>query len=239
MNSDNKNKDKKSREGFFYNFLYDFVKVTGAPPAFLWLRPKVYNPYKTKIPKGAVLLSSNHITFIDPIIILLSIPSRRLHSLATKDLYDTRLKAWLWKRMHCIQVDKSNFTLSAFHEVVQRLKRGHAVLIFPEGQINQGDKETPQTFKSGVTLMAYKANAPILPIYIVKKEKWYHRQRVIIGKPIYVGAQDGKMPTMQDLTAASEELRMSEIELREYFRSLPIYEKLYKSKGKEKDERKV
>ena len=87
--------------------------------------------------------------------------------------------------------------------------------------------------------MAYKANAPILPIYIVKKEKWYHRQRVIIGKPIYVGAQDGKMPTMQNLTAASEALRKSEIELREYFRSLPIYKKLHKSEGKEKDEREV
>ena len=230
MNSEKNLKDKKQRKGLFYNFCYDFVKITGAPSVLLWLRPKIYYPHGKNIPKGSVLISANHRSLIDPITVHAAFPWRRLHCLATKDLYNTKLKAKFFNKMHCIMVDKENFTISAFHDVVSRLENKCAVVIFPEGQLNYDKKDTILAFKSGAVLMAHKAKAPILPIYIVKRQKWYQRQRIVIGEPIYLEDYNiGTMPTMEQLNAVSENLRKKEFELQKYFESLPIYTKLHKN----------
>lgn len=229
MNSEknSKNKQPRKRKGFFYNFCYDFVKVTGAIPALLWLRPKVYRPYQTKTPKGGVLVMANHGTMIDPIIIHLAFPTRRMDSLATKDLFNTKLKYTFFQLMHCIIVDKDNFTLSAFREVVSRLQEGKMVVIFPEGSVHVGD-EGIRAFKSGAVLMAHKAGAPVLPMYIVKREKWYQRQRIVIGEPFDLRAELGERPSLEAMERATAMLHERELQLREYFESLPIYKKLNK-----------
>lgn len=225
MNSEKNSKDNKQKRVVFPNFCYDFVKVTGAIPVLLWLRPKIYRPYGTKTPKGGVLVSANHRSLLDPVIVHTVFPSRRLNCLATKDLFNTRLKNAFFHQMHCIVVDKDNFTLSAFHQVVSRLDDGKIVVIFPEGGLNKDKEETIHTFKSGAVLMAHKAKTPILPVYIVKREKWYHRQRAVVGEPYDVRQEIGNMPTLEQLNEASEALRKKELALREYYESLPIHRK--------------
>ena len=228
MNSEKNLKDKRKRRWRIgYNFCYDFVKVTGAIPVLLWMRPKVIYPYGKKRIKGAALVSSNHRSLLDPIIVHCAIKSRRLNCLATKELYNTKLKARFFNLMHCIMVDKENFSLSSFHDVVDRLRDGKVVVIFPEGQINSGEKSDVLTFKSGAVLMAHKSGAPILPIYIVKKEKWYQRQIILIGEPFDVCSRLGGVPALADLSGVSAELREKELELHEY------YEK-YVNKSKKK-----
>ena len=232
MNSEKNSKGRRVRKPLFYNFCYDFVKVTGALPTLLWLRPRVYRPYGTRTPRGGVLVSANHSTFIDPIIMHLAFPTRRMYSLATKDLFNTRAKEAFFKQMHCIMVDKDNFAISSFRDVVSRLEDGRMVVIFPEGSVDLRASESVRAFKSGAVLMAYKASAPILPVYIVRRERWYQRQRIVIGEPFDVRAAVGDMPTLDQLNAASEELRRREIALSEYFKSLPISRRLRKSKNK-------
>ncbi len=217
-NSKNRRKPSKTRNPF-QHFCYDFVKVTGALPALLWMRPKRYYPFGKPNTRGALLVSSNHCSMVDPIVVQLAFPLRRLHSLATKDLFSSKAKSAFFHQMHCIVADKENFSLSSFHEVVSRLQDGKMVVIFPEGTVNREGADALLAFKSGAVLMAHKAGAPILPMYIVKREKWYHRQHIVLGTPIDVVDMLGKMPTMQDLTRVSDLLREKEIELREYFAS--------------------
>ena len=217
MNSSNNSKPvskKKRRIGS--NFFYDFVKITGAIPALIWIRPKVIH-IGGKCPKGGVLISSNHPTFVDPITLLTAFPCRRLHSLVTKDLYKNKLMTFMLERMHCIRVDKDNFSMASFHGAVDRLKEGKAVVIFPEGQGNQGDGREVQAFKSGAILMAHRASAPILPVYIVKREKWYRAQRVVIGEPFDVKSAVGLIPSVDKMNAVSEQLREKELELKRYY----------------------
>lgn len=205
---------KKRRIGS--NFFYDFVKITGAIPALIWIRPRVIHMGQ-KCPKGGVLISSNHPTFMDPITLLTSFPWRRLHCLVTKDLYKNKLMTFMLERMYCIRVDKDNFSMASFHETVDRLKEGKAVVIFPEGQVNQGDGREVQAFKSGAILMAHRASAPILPVYIVKREKWYRAQRVVIGEPFDVKSAVGPIPSVDKMNAVSEQLREKELELKRYY----------------------
>ena len=220
MNSEKNLKDKKKRDKIGSNFVYDFVKITGSIPALLLLRPKIHYPEGRVKLSGAAMISSNHHTIIDPIIIMITYPFRRLCFLATKDLYRTKIMSFLLNAWRCIQVDKENFSLASFHQVVDRLNSGGVVVIFPEGQVTASGASSILTFKSGVILMAHKSGAPVIPMYIPHREKWYHRQQVIIGAPVDIREMVGAVPNMDDITRASEYLRNKEVELKSYYDNL-------------------
>ena len=212
MNSE-KNSKKKNKHG---SFLYDFVKITGALPTLLWLRPKVvYMSKKSKNVKGSVLIAANHNSFIDPVLLLCTFWRRRLSCLATKELYKKPILDFFFTHMHCIPVDRDNFSMNSFHAVTENLNCGKAVVIFPEGQVNN-DEKSVMTFKSGAILMAYKSGAPILPIYLKKAHRWYERRKIIIGELIDIKELVGARPSVSELNRASEYLREREIELKSY-----------------------
>ena len=213
----NKKKQKKKGEGYDY-FLYDFAKVTGIVPLLLWIRPKVYYPNGRPKIKGGYMISSNHSSFIDPFAILATFWHRRVFSLATKDLYETPVKRWIFENMRCIKVDKENFSLDSFHEVTRRLKSGKVICIFPEGQINFESNDL-LAFKSGVILMAHSANAPIVPTYLAPVGKWYERRVIVVGQPINIREICGFMPTVDDLNRAADAVHSKEQELREFYYS--------------------
>lgn len=227
----NKPKKKKKKYG---NFLYDFVKVTGALPMLLWFRPRILRPFGKPKVKGA-LLCANHPSMLDPITVHLAFPTRRLSCLATKDLYRTRLLCWFFPRMHCIQVDKQNFALSSFHEVVDRLHAGRCVVIFPEGGLNHEETGRVSSFKSGAILMAHKSRAPIVPVYIVKRTSGWQRQTVVVGEPVDISAHLSPLPTLKELEAASEYLRAREMELGEYAEKRLSKKKKHKNEKNEKE----
>lgn len=209
-----KRKQKKKRES---NFLYDFVKITGIVPAWFWVRPKVISVTgkRPKKLKGGALIAANHVSFVDPIVVHLAFWYRRLWSLATKDLYSSKLRTFFFSRCHCIMVDKQNFTVGALRSVCDRLKEGKAVCIFPEGSVNQ-ENEDVRAYKSGAILMAHLAKKPILPIYIHKPERKLGRFHVVIGEPIDVSSMCGAIPSVDDIKTASEYLQQKEVELKEY-----------------------
>lgn len=202
------------------NLFYDFVYVTGYIPMALWMRPKrIYMGEKPNL-KGPILISSNHRGFIDPAILLSVFPSRRLHCIASKDLYKNKLLTTFFNHTHCIKIDKTNFSLTSFHTVIERLDNGCAVVIFPEGQLNTAEEEKGiLPFKAGISLMAYKGGAPILPVYIVKREKWYHRQVVVIGDMLDIHEILGEHPSLEQINNISNILREKEVELLNYYES--------------------
>ena len=155
---------------------------------------------------------------MDPITIHMIFLRRRMCSLATKNMFKGWLGTHFFHLMHCICVDKENFSLASFREVTDHLEDGKCALIFPEGQIN---KESDMlSFKSGIALMAFKAKANILPIYIVPKKKWYHRQHIVIGSIIDIRETLGDRPSMETFAALSEQCRSQEKALKEYYDSL-------------------
>lgn len=211
-----KNLDKKRKPG---NFCYDFVKATGALPALLILRPKVFHLGSKDLhsPKGGVLIMCNHVNFSDPILLHCVFLKRRIHSLATEDLFRSPRLSAFFSLMHCIKVNKKNFSFSAFHEITDRLRDGKAVLIFPEGEVNLSSSEL-LSFKSGIALMAHRSGAPILPVYAVKRKNKYERRTVVVGDPIDVRAICGDTPSMTELSKAIEYIRERELQLESYYR---------------------
>ncbi len=226
MNSKEESAKKKNKKENY--FFYDFVKVTAAIPALLWQLPKVVHLSKeTKKIKGGAMITANHVNFGDPVLLLIAFWRRRVFSLASKDLYNGKFKKWFFEKVGCIQVDKQNFSMNSFHEVLRRLQNDQIVSIFPEGKLNVSSQM--DAFKSGATLMAIRAKKPIIPVYLERQTKWPQRRTVIIGEPIDPLDYCAKNPSMQEINNFSKILKQKEEELEQYFNNL--------KRGKKNDEK--
>ena len=182
--SKKKNKTKKKRKNPFEFFVYDFIKWTGAPSILLWFRLKCYyeNKAAKKKIKGPAVVCANHLGFTDPIILSNVLWYRRPYFVATSDLFGGKFKTWLFKQLLCIPIDRDNIGVGSFKDIVNVLKNNGIVGIFPEGHINNSQKDF-DPFKGGMVLMAMQGKAPIVPMVILKR-KWWQRKVVLIGEPI-------------------------------------------------------
>lgn len=224
------NQKKKTDKKLGEHFVHDFVKITGIPGAFIIMRPRVIRVGGQPLPKGAYMLSANHCSFWDPILVHCVVWNRRVYSLATKDLYKNKLMTFFLNHVHCIQVDKENFSLNSFHEVTRQLGRGKVVMIFPEGQVNLDAKDMT-AFKSGIILMAHRARVPIVPMYLVPAKRWYHRHTVLIGDAIDIREMCGFMPSVDELSHVGDYVQQKQQELKEYYD-----QKVCPNTAKEKEE---
>lgn len=207
-------KQKKRKRKTKNYFFHDFVKITGAIPGLLWFRiKKVYASKKSKekIKDGAIIIS-NHSGNVDPLVLMTAIWYRRHHFIATKDLFNTKLKRFAFENFHCIEIDKQNVSMDTFREIVEYLKNDKIVSMFPEGYLTRN--EEVQKFKSGVVLMAVTAKKPIVPIYIKKRKSVWNRQCVVVGEPIDPMKMCGKIPSLKEMENIAEILREKEKELK-------------------------
>ncbi len=203
------------------------MKVTGGIPALLWMRPRVIYEEGKRVRFKNAMLCANHNSFTDPVLMQCAFWYKKLHSLATAELFDGKLKHFFFHNIYCIPVDKQNFSMSSFHAVCDRLEGGEPVLIFPEGGLVADAEAEMRALKSGVVLMAHKTSSPIIPIYIAPLERWYHRRTLVVGQPIDVRALCGDRPGMVAMENVTALLRRREIALRE------LYENQYRRSKKQ------
>ena len=202
-------------------WFHDFVKLTGMLPVLIDLRLKrIYLNKKPKgLFKGKYLISANHASFVDPIIIMNTFWSRRVCFVATKQFFIKKFWKVVFRGFGCIEIDKEAPTLKTFNEVGEKLARGHLVSVFPEGHVTN-DTEL-HALKSGIVMMAVMNEAPILPIYIVKREKRIKRQVVMIGEKINpADYMAGAMPSIDEINNISNILLEKEKELKDKYESL-------------------
>lgn len=194
-------------------WLFDFIRVTAALPGFLFFRMKrVYeNEAARKKHWGGVLFVSNHIAFIDPIVLMFAVWYRRLHFVCLKQFFSGKTRFW-FEHFLCIPIDKENVGLDTVRGIADHLRSGEAVLMFPEGQVNHSGELS--AFKSGMVLMAMQGKVPIVPIYMPKKKHWYSRTRVAVGEAIEIAAADGRRPKFSEIEEFSRRLQEKEEELK-------------------------
>lgn len=148
---------------------------------FLWIMyPTIYKG-KKNIPKGKVIFIGNHTSNADPIIVEMSAWKEKFY-LVKKELYKNKFIGGFWKRMNTIPVDRGNTDLSAIKAALKVLSRGKALVIFPEGTRNKTGEQLGAV-KSGAAMLAIKAKAPIVPIWIKKKPRLFCPNSLRYGKP--------------------------------------------------------
>lgn len=128
---------------------------------------RVHGKENIRIP-GAALLVSNHISFLDPIMIGIAF-REPIYYLARKSLYRRRFAAWLFPRLNCVPVDQGRADVTSLKTIIRLLEEGKKVVIFPEGTRSLDSQL--QEFAPGVGLIIAKSKAPVLPCRVFGADK--------------------------------------------------------------------
>ncbi len=152
------------------------------------------------ITEGPVLVASNHQSFLDPPLIG-NLYHTEMVFLARKTLFVGPTK-WLYPRWNAIPVDQDRPDMSSLKTIIRKLKDGHRVLVFPEGQRTL-DGEIGEA-APGIGLIAAKSGAVIQPVRISGARRAlprgsarirFARITVSVGPPIRLTPEELKQAT--------------------------------------------
>jgi 1-acyl-sn-glycerol-3-phosphate acyltransferase len=119
---------------------------------------------RSHVPRqGGLLVCANHQSHFDPVLVGLAL-DRRLNYLARDTLFRFAPLRWLIQSLDAIPIDREGLGLSGIKETLRRLKRGEAVLIFPEGTRTIDGHVAP--LKPGFVALARRGRVPLLPVGI-------------------------------------------------------------------------
>jgi len=103
--------------------------------------------------RGPVLIAPNHVSFLDPVAVGTA-THRQLHYMARDDLFIIPVLGWLIKRLNSFPVKKDRPDPEAIKEALRILKRGEALLLFPEGTRSPDGRLLPGQL--GVGMLAWR-----------------------------------------------------------------------------------
>src|SRR3954463_12858655 len=132
------------------------------------------------VPDGAVILASNHRSFLDPFIVGICL-NRPIYFVAKKELFDNRLTGWFLTCLGAFPIRRGESDEESVETAKQILQRGDALVIFPEGtRVREGSLGRA---KRGVGRLALETGAPVVPVAVHGTER---ARRGWLLKPVKV-----------------------------------------------------
>jgi acyl-[acyl-carrier-protein]-phospholipid O-acyltransferase/long-chain-fatty-acid--[acyl-carrier-protein] ligase len=116
--------------------------------------------------KGGALLVSNHVSFVDTLLILAS-TDRVIRFVIFRDIYDRPWLKPLAKIMGAIPISSKSRpreVIQSLQQASDALRNGDVVCIFAEGQITRVGHLLP--FRRGLERIVRGSTAPIVPVYL-------------------------------------------------------------------------
>ncbi|CCQ92677.1 1-acyl-sn-glycerol-3-phosphate acyltransferase [[Clostridium] ultunense Esp] len=156
--------------------------------------------------KGRVVLCSNHISVLDPIVLAIAVP-RPISFMAKKELFENKIIAKLIYELGAFPVDRKSSDISAIRSSLKVLKDEKILGIFPEG--TRVEKMDLDSAKPGVSLISIKGKSPVVPVYIQSKYKLFSRIVVRIGRPIYLDEYFDKKLSTEEYKSISKDILKS------------------------------
>jgi len=173
-------------------------------PAFLILRPTIRG--RENVPAtGPFIIASNHLSFIDSMVIPLMAP-RRVGYLAKAEYFTgTGVKGWLTRTLFTalgampVHRQTNRAAQEALDTAMTVLRAGGGFGIYPEGTRSRDGKLARG--KTGVAWLALTADCPVVPVAVAGTDKiqpigaswpWPHRFSVTFGTPLTFPEYRGK-----------------------------------------------
>ena len=193
--------------------LMDLIRITGALPGLVWLRPKIRYTAKQakKRLRGGVLVIANHTSFIDPACMMYVLWYRRLYFVCHQAFVETKAGPFFRAAGCLIPINADNFSVGSFRSITESLRDGKAVTLFPEGHVNKGDEMLE--FKSGMVLISMQSKRPIVPVYLKPRRHWYSRLKAVVGEPVDITALSEGRPAFSKIQEVTALLKKREDEL--------------------------
>ena len=169
---------------------------------------------KKNLPKGKLILVSNHKSNVDYIYIFTKV-WRKQFVLSKESLYKNCFSRWFFSSCGGIPVNRDNVAISTIKDSLKVLKNQKILTIFPEGTRNKTDEPLLE-FKAGASVFAVKSGAPVVPMYIIKRGKAFRKNVVMVGEPIYF---DNTFKGEEGTKRANEILKEKMLELKTKYES--------------------
>ena len=167
-----------------------FIKITGWIPQLVIFRTKVHYEDKSvqnKRIKGKAIIVSNHNCLMDFAVLMFVFWRRTLRCAVAEIMYKKNIfMTFLLNVLGCVRVERDTHDFSFLGKFKKILDKGGVVEIYPESRLPGKGEELPLEFKPSYVYLAIESGAPIIPVYNNAKPFSKERERVIIGKPIYV-----------------------------------------------------
>lgn len=121
-----------------------------------------------KLPKsGPYIISSNHQSYIDPLILAGILPREvfeRVFAVGTSDIFGEGLMLRLARSLRVVVVDPDANLIPAMRAGAFGLRQGRPLILYPEGE--RSIDGTPKTFKKGAAILSIHMQVPIVPVGI-------------------------------------------------------------------------
>ena len=140
--------------------------------------------------EGGVLLVSNHVSFLDPVIVG-SAANREIHFMARSNAFDIPGLGKLISMYNAYPVNRGAPDLGALRKTISLLKGGNVVLMFPEG--TRSVDGTLGKARDGACFIAHRSGVPTIPVFhsgaervLPRNSKRLRRAQltVVFGKPL-------------------------------------------------------
>ena len=148
-----------------------------------------------KLPKsGPFIISSNHQSYLDPLILASIIPPEvfgRLFAVGTSDIFGKGFMRKLARTIKVVVLDPDANLVPAMRAGAYGLRHGLALILYPEGE--RSIDGTPRIFKKGAAILSIHLQVPIVPVAIEGFYEAWPRNRpfhgftplkMVIGDPI-------------------------------------------------------
>lgn len=109
--------------------------------------------------KGPVLILSNHLADVDPIVVQVACP-RAVHFMAKSELFDMKVIGTFIRWYQAFPVKRGEPDRASMRHAIELLKMGEAVVVFPEGQLSEDGQL--QELKAGIALIIRQAGAAVI-----------------------------------------------------------------------------
>ena len=148
-----------------------------------------------KLPKsGAFLLSSNHQSYLDPLILASVLPAdvcQRAFAVGTSEIFGEGIMRQLARSLKVVVVDPDANLVPAMRAGAFGLRHGMVLVLYPEGE--RSIDGTPRIFKKGAAILSIHLQVPIVPIAIegfydawprAKPFQGFKPLKIVFGDPI-------------------------------------------------------
>ncbi len=130
---------------------------------------------------GAVICP-NHISNHDAVLVTIAI-KRKLAFLGKEELFKFKPFGAILKKLGAIPINRGSGDIGAVRKAIEVLKDDKLIIIFPEGTRNKSD-DLLLEFRSGASLIAYKAQCPLIPCAISGSYRPFSKIKIVFGEPI-------------------------------------------------------
>jgi long-chain acyl-CoA synthetase len=140
-----------------------------------------------KLPKtGAYIISSNHQSYLDPLILASLLPAEifyRAFAVGTSDIFGKGFMRKLARSIKTVVLDPDGNLVPAMRAGAFGLRHGMALVLYPEGE--RSIDGTPKVFKKGAAILSIHLQVPIVPVAIEGfYDAWPRNQKFRGFKPL-------------------------------------------------------